>query len=90
MIPLNATFEEVQSLFRMTKPPAGLVADLVEFTDEDGYPEYYTIRLYRDNFDKLTQMTRHATADWLQVQIHNISLLYRCYLEVWKRPGVPE
>lgn len=76
-------FEEIQALFRMHNPPAGVVADLVEFET------YYTIRLYRDNFDKLTQMIRFATADWIQKTIGNISVVIPCYLEVWKRPGVP-
>jgi hypothetical protein len=76
-------FEEVQQLFHMYPAPAGLLADLVEFE------AYYTIRLYRDNFDKLTNMDRFATADWLQKVIQAISVLVPCYLEVWRRPGVP-
>lgn len=77
------SYEEVQALFRMHNPPAGLLAHLVEFE------AYFTIRLYRDNFDKLTNMDRFATATWLQNVIGNISVLVPCYLEVWRRPGVP-
>ena len=76
-------YDEVKRLFRLYPPPAGLVADLVEFE------AYFTVRLYRDNFDKLTNMTRFATADWLQKVISSISVLVPCYLEVWRRPGVP-
>lgn len=75
--------EAVQALFRTYNPPAGLVADLVEFE------AYYAIRLYRDNFDKLTNMTRFATADWIQKEIDLIGVIVPCYLEVWQRPGVP-
>lgn len=89
MIPLVPTFEEVQALFRLAKPPAGLLADLVEYADQ-GESVYYTIRLYRDNFDKLSLMNQFATADWIQKTIQNIQMLIPCYLEVWKRPGVPE
>jgi hypothetical protein len=89
MIPIMPSLEEVQALFRLTKPPAGLVVDLVEYQDE-GDLVYYTIRLYRDNFDKLTQMNQFATADWLSKTIGNIKALVPCYLEVWRRPGVPE
>lgn len=74
----------VRDVFRMHTPPAGLLADLVEFET------YYTIRLYRENFDKLTNMVRHSTADWLQKTIQAIEMLIPCYLEVWRRPGVPE
>lgn len=84
------TFKEVQALFRMHKPPAGLLVDLVDYHDEDGTTMYYTIRLYRDNFDKLTQMNQFAATDWVQSTIENIQLLIPCYLEVHKRPGVPE
>lgn len=78
------TYEVVRTLFRQHRPPVGVVADLVEFDS------YFTIRLYRDNFDKQTNMTRFAAADWLQKTIDNISVVVPCYLEVWKRPGVPE
>lgn len=76
--------EHVRDVFRMHTPPAGVLADLVEFET------YYTIRLYRDNFDKQTNMIRFATADWLQTTVQNIQLIVPCYLEVWRKPGVPE
>lgn len=83
------SYEAVNAMFRMHKPPAGLVADLAEFKDEDGLVKYYTIRLYRENFDKLTQMNQFAAADWVQKTIENLSVVTTAYLEVWRRPGVP-
>lgn len=77
------TTPEIRALFRMHKPPAGLLADLVD------YDHYHTVRLYRENFDKLTAMERLAAADWVQRAIESIRVITPCYLEVWKRPGVP-
>lgn len=76
--------EAVRAGFRLHKPPAGLLADLVEFEG------YYTVRLYRDNFDKLTQMEQLASTEWVSKTIQNILIVSDCYLEVWRRPGVPE
>lgn len=77
------SFAEVQALFRMRKAPAGLIAHLVD------YEEYYTIRLYRENFDKLTKLDRFLTANWLEKTLEAIRVVVPCYLEVWKAPGVP-
>ena len=78
------SLEEVRSLFRQKRIPSGLLAELVEFEP------YYTVRIYRDNFDKLALPDQLAAMNWIGETIGNIRTVVDCYLEVWKRPGVPE
>lgn len=78
------TPEEVSAVLRSHRKPVGLLVDLVE------YEAYYTVRLYRSNFDMLTEPTRVATADWVQKTIEGIRAICPVYLEVWRAPGVPE
>lgn len=80
----QATINEVRALFRTRKSPAGLVADLVEFE------AYFTVRVYRDNFDKLALPDQLAAMNWINDTIESLRVLVDCYLEVWRRPGVPE
>jgi hypothetical protein len=90
MIPVNEIHEQASNLFHWHPAPSGVLANLVRHDDLEGEPSYYTIRLYRDNFDKLTNIDRFATARWLETTIGNIQVVIPCYLEVWKRPGLPE
>lgn len=78
----QATIDEVMAVFRTKKPPAGLVADLVEFE------AYFTVRVYRDNFDKLALPDQLAAMNWINDTIQAVRVFVNCYLEVWKRPGV--
>jgi hypothetical protein len=80
----QSAINEVMALFRTKKPPAGLLADLVEFES------YFTVRVYRDNFDKLALPDQLAAMNWINTTMESIRVLVDCYLEVWRRPGVPE
>lgn len=77
--------ETVRGLFHLKKVPNGLVADLVDFDSA-----YYTVRVYREQFDKFALPDQLAAMNWIGTTVDNIRSVIPCYLEVWKRPGVPE
>lgn len=83
-------FEEVSALFHQRKPPAGTLVDLVEYPGGNAPPEYYGVRFYRSNFDKLTPMNRHAVMDWANETLAVMNLLVPTFAEIWRAPGVPE
>lgn len=84
------SYEEVSALFHTRKAPTGLIAHLVEYPGGDQPPEYFAIRMYRSNFDKLTNMDRFASINWAQETLQTINYLVPISLEVWRAPGVPE
>jgi hypothetical protein len=84
MIPLQPTLEEVSALFHHLRPPAGLVAKLIQYDDGD----YYAIRFYRDNFDKLTPMDKWAVMNWANETLGLMNQLIPTVVEIWRTPGV--
>lgn len=79
--------KQIKDIIAINKPPFhGLRYDLVEFKD------YYTIRLYRDNFDVLPSTHRLAFSEWISevIKIARLSDI-RLYLEVFDHayePGI--
>ena len=59
-------------------PYKGLQYDIVE------YPGYFTIRLYRDNFDSFPDTKRLAFSEWISEIIKNVRASgVDIYLEVY-------
>lgn len=83
MIP---AYEEVAALFHHKPCPAGLLAHLVKL--ENG--ACYAIRFYRDNYDKLTPMTRWAVNDWANETLGLMNHLIPTFVQIWRSPGVRE
>jgi hypothetical protein len=79
--------EVVRQIFKMMPAPRPVVADLVHFEEvPDESPEYWTIRLYRDNFDKFPAEDRLVISNWVSDVIRNIRLIQPLvYLEVHER-----
>jgi hypothetical protein len=80
------SYEEVHALFRLYNAPVGLLADLVEYPGGNLPPEYYNIRLYRSNFDKLTWPSRFATMEWVRKTIEAMGAVTPCAVEIWQEP----
>jgi len=82
----------VRSIFQSMPAPRPVVADLVHFDEipddgqGNGNPEYWTIRLYRDNFDRFSAEDRLVISNWVSDVIKNIRLIQPLiYLEVYER-----
>lgn len=83
-------YEEVAALFHQSKPPTGALVHLVEYPGGNEPPEYYAIRFYRSNFDKLTNMNRWAVMDWANNTLALMNALVPTFVEIHRAPGVPE
>ena len=84
------TYEEVAALFHQKPIPLDVWAHLVEYPGGGLPPEYYAVRMYRDNFDKLTPMDKMAAINWANETLQTMNILVPASLEVWRRPGVPK
>lgn len=71
----------INQVFHLKPAPKGLIADLVWFPDG-----YYTIRLYRDNFDSLPESTRVSATEWVLETLTNMNKIIPAEPEVWERP----
>jgi hypothetical protein len=83
-------YEEVAALFHHKPIPHGALVHLVEYPGGDQPPEYYGVRFYRSNFDKLTPINRWAVMDWGNATLALMNTLIPTYIEIWRAPGVPE
>ncbi len=81
------TMHPLRKIFRtMPAPRDGVVAHLVNFEEQPDAPEYWTIRLYRDNFDSFSPEDRLVIHNWVSDIIRNMRLIEpRVYLEVFER-----
>lgn len=86
MIPIQPTEQEVLALFHYKPCPPGLLVHLVEL--EGG--ACYAIRFYRDNYDKLTPMEQWSVMDWANETLGQMNYLIPTFVQIWRRPGVPE
>lgn len=74
----------VRRAFNSNPPPRdGLVAHLVHFEETEIAPEYWTIRLYRDNFDSFSGEDRLVIFNWASDTIKSMRVFEpRSYIEV--------
>ena len=82
------SLEEVQALYYQHRKPVNVAANLIEYPGGNAPPEYYAVRMYRDNFDKLTPMDKMAAINWANETLQTMNILVPASLEVWRRPGV--
>lgn len=77
----------VRALFRSKPAPRPVVADLVEFPPgSQGEPPYWTVRLYRDDFDNNTDQDKLVIFNWVSDVIQTIRQIEpNCYVEVHER-----
>lgn len=78
---------EIRSIFRAEPVPvAGAAVDLVYYPPnlEDGSPDYWTIRLYRDNLRQFNGVDQEAIAHWVfrtMAKCNEFGLVYPEVLE---------
>lgn len=85
--PIRKVFKSIPA------PRDGVVVHLVHFEEEqagDGeglvVPEYWTVRLYRDNFDTFSKEDQFVLFNWVSDIIRTMRLIEpRTYLEVFER-----
>jgi hypothetical protein len=82
----------VRAVFKSMPAPRPVVADLVHFPEVPdnnaggGNPEFWTVRLYRDNFDSFSAEDRLVISNWINELIRNIRTFQPLfYLEVHER-----
>lgn len=82
----------VRAVFRAMPAPRPVVADLVHFPEVpddgqgNGNPEFWTLRLYRDNFDQFSAEDRLVISNWVTDVIKAMRLFQPLfYLEVHER-----
>lgn len=76
----------VRQIFRSKPAPRPVVCDLVHFEAEEQHPEYWTLRLYRDDFDSFPVEDRLVIHNWVSDTIKAIRLIEpNCWVEVYER-----
>lgn len=77
----------VRKVFRtIPMPRDGLVAHLVHFAEQEDAPEYWTLRLYRDNFESFSTESKVVIHNWVSDILRNMRMIEpRVYLEVFER-----
>lgn len=76
----------VRQIFRRNPSPRPVVADLVHFASGAENEEYWTIRLYRDNFDSFSKEDQLVIFNWVSDVIRLIRMIEpNCYVEVYER-----
>lgn len=77
----------VRRVFNGNPPPRdGLVAHLVHFEETEESPEYWTVRMYRDNFDSFSGEDRLVIFNWVSDIIKSMRVFEpRSYVEVLER-----
>lgn len=91
---MNPLINPVRAIFRSSPAPRPVVADLCYFPEvkEDinngieGNPQFWTIRLYRDDFDSFSGEDRMAIFNWVSDTIKSIRAVEpNCWVEVHER-----
>lgn len=76
----------VRAMFKSLPPPRPVVCDLVYFEETDDNMEYWTIRLYRDNFESFSAEDKLVIFNWVSDVIRNIRTIEpNCWPEVYER-----
>lgn len=76
----------VEAVFKTIPAPRPVVADLVQFDAQGDQPEYWTIRLYRDDFDNNSGEDRMAIFNWVSELLRTIRIIEpNCWVEVYER-----
>lgn len=66
--------------------PRELACHLVHFEEQEDSPEYWTVRLYRDNFNFFTGEDRLRIFNWVSDIIKSMRVIEpRSYVEVHER-----
>lgn len=74
---------------RKPSPRDGLIAHLHYFKESIESPEFWTVRLYRDNFDSFTAEDRMVIFNWVSDIIKDMRVFEpRSYVEVYERAPV--
>lgn len=91
---MNALINPVRAIFRTNPAPRPVVADLCYFPEvpEDvnngieGNPQFWTIRLYRDNFETFSAEDKMVIFNWVSDIIRSIRVVEpNCFVEVYER-----
>lgn len=89
---MNPLINPVRAIFMSNPAPRPVVADLCYFpevpddNEGNGNPQFWTIRLYRDNFDSFSGEDRMAIFNWVSDTIKKIRLVEpNCWVEVHER-----
>jgi len=86
---MNFGDHPVRTVFNTMPPPRnGVVAHLVHHKAEEPLPEYWTIRLYEDNFNSFSGEDRVVIFNWISDMVRNMRIFEpRVYVE--KFEGLP-
>lgn len=89
---MNRLINPVRAIFKSNPAPRPVVADLCYFPAVpdngagEGNPEFWTIRLYRDDFDSFSAEDRMAIFNWVSDTIKKIRVVEpNCWVEVHER-----
>lgn len=79
----------VRKVFKSNPPPRPVAADLVYFPRGTGgdpdTPEFWSIRLYRDNFDRFSKEDQHVIFNWVSDTIRHMRIVDpNCFVEVFE------
>lgn len=76
----------VRKIFRSMPAPRPVVCDLVHFRQVGETPEFWTIRLYRDDFDRNTAEDKLVIFNWVSEMVKTVRMIEpNCYVEVYER-----
>ena len=75
-------YKSVHAAFSLKPAPRRLLADLCDYN----FGEWYTIRLYRDNFDSLPESTRVAATEWVLETLSRMNEIAPSEPEIFERP----
>lgn len=84
--PLPGEDHPVRTIFRNNPAPRPVRADLVHFDPGAENEEFWTIRLYRDDFDKNNSEDKLVIFNWVSDTIRLMRMVEpNCYVEVYER-----
>lgn len=89
-----STYDAVRTAFKSKPAPRPVLCDLVYHPPEldnssnipDMKPDFWTVRLYRENFDSFSGEDRIVIYNWVSDIIAEIRKIHpRCYIEAHER-----
>jgi hypothetical protein len=85
-MPLPDQQHPIRKMFRTRPAPRPVVADLVHFPAGAENEEFWTIRLYRDDFDNNSAEDRLVIFNWVSDTIKAMRIIEpNVYVEVYER-----
>lgn len=76
----------VRQIFRKNPSPRPVVADLVHFPAGAENEEFWTVRLYRDDFEAHNAEDKLSIFNWVSDTIRLMRMVEpNCYVEVYER-----